>query len=125
MKRTFCSALVMLISIWVLSGCGGGYQSTSMSAVSVSLSPSTAQSVDQGQTINITAAVANDSAYRGVTWSVSGGGTLSGSTTTTVTYNAPSHEQNCFTANHSGARAYDLYYFSSRRYPRYGVQWDP
>jgi len=90
MKRTLCSALVMLTSIWALSGCGGGYQSTSMAAISVSLSPSTAQAIDQGQTINITATVANDSAYKGVTWSASGGGTLSGPTTTTVTYNAPS-----------------------------------
>jgi len=89
MKRSVCSALVMLSFIWVLSGCGGGY-SKSMTPIGVSLSPSTAQSMDQGQTVNITATVANDSAYKGVTWSVSGGGTLNGPTTTTVTYNAPS-----------------------------------
>lgn len=83
-NRSLCfAALVVVIS--VLSGCGNDHH-----PVSVSLSPSAAKSIDQGQTVTINATVANDSKNQGVTWSVSGGGTLTASTTISVTYNAPS-----------------------------------
>jgi hypothetical protein len=39
--------------------------------------------------VNITASVANDSSGKGVSWSLTGGGTLSNQTTTGVTYTAP------------------------------------
>jgi large repetitive protein len=58
--------------------------------------------LDQGQKASITALVTNDSKNEGVTWSVSGSngsqGTLSGQTTTSVTYNAPSSVASAFTA---------------------------
>ncbi|HUZ47167.1 MAG TPA: putative Ig domain-containing protein, partial [Terriglobia bacterium] len=65
-------------------------------AITVSLAPSAQSNIDQGQSVNFTATVANDPASAGVTWGLSGNGctgaacgTLSGATTTAVTYNAP------------------------------------
>jgi Putative Ig domain len=82
-----------LVPVVVTSGCGGGSSST---PVSVTLSPSAAQAVDQGQQVTVGASVAHDSANKGVTWAVSGTG-CSGSacgtitsTSTSATYTAPS-----------------------------------
>jgi hypothetical protein len=87
--------LVLILSgLLVLCGCGGG--GSSKPALSVSISPSTQVAIDQGQTLNFTASVANDSSGAGVTWSMSGTGctgavcgTFSGGTTSAATYNAP------------------------------------
>jgi hypothetical protein len=75
-------------------GCGGGGQSTP--PISVSISQASAASLDQGQSANFAAAVANDVANKGVSWAVSGTnctaracGTLSSQTTIGVTYTAP------------------------------------
>jgi len=78
----FC-LLALLVCTLVLPGCGGG------SSVSITLTPNTTQTIDQGQTVAITAAVANDSTNQGVSWTLSGVGSLSGATTTSVTYVAP------------------------------------
>lgn len=92
MKNVFVFALLAAIFV---SGCGGSSNSAPP-AISVTVSPTTAQIIDQGQQKNFTASIANDTASRGVTWSVSGAsctgsacGTLTGSTSTAVTYNAP------------------------------------
>jgi len=45
--------------------------------------------MEQGGTASLTAAVTNDTASAGVTWSLTGAGSLTGNTTTSVTYNAP------------------------------------
>ena len=64
-------------------------------AISVTLSPSSDESVQQRQTINISVAVVNDRSNDRVTSSLSGAacsggcGSLTGQTTTTATYNAP------------------------------------
>jgi len=79
------SLLVILALGSLFSGCG----SSAPPAISVAVSPNTAQTIDQGQQKSFTASVANDAASKGVTWSVSGGGTMTGSTSTAVTYNAP------------------------------------
>src|SRR5262249_37907782 len=78
------------------NGWGGGSSSKKPPAVAVVLSPS-AQAMDQGQTVSVTASVTNDAQNKGVTWSMSGTpcsgaacGTLSARTATSVTYNAPS-----------------------------------
>ena len=72
-----------------VAGCGGG-SSPTKNPISVAItSPASAPTIQQGQTVNITAAVTNDSANKGVTWSLSGQGTLSAQTSTTVTYTAP------------------------------------
>ncbi len=57
--------------------------------ISVSLSPSSPQAIDQSQTVAITATVANGPSSQGVLWSLTGPGTLSNSTELSVTYNSP------------------------------------
>ncbi|MGA8089371.1 MAG: putative Ig domain-containing protein, partial [Terracidiphilus sp.] len=64
--------------------------------ISVSLNPSAQTGIDQGQTLNFTATVANDSGNKGVTWVASGTtcsgnacGTFTNATTSAATYNAP------------------------------------
>jgi large repetitive protein len=81
------SVCVMTVATFLISACSGGGNSTS--ALSVSITPSAAQSLDQGQALSFTATVTNDSSNAGVIWTVSGGGTLANSTTTGVTYTAP------------------------------------
>jgi large repetitive protein len=85
----FCGS----ICLGLLGGCGGG---KSKPALTVAISPSAAQNVDQGQTLTFTATVTNDLTNAGVTWSVSGTncsgnncGALSNTTTTSTTYTAP------------------------------------
>lgn len=63
--------------------------------ISVNLSPSSVQSVQQGSTVSISATVANDTSNKGVTWSLSGSGcsgaacgSLTNQSATSVTYNA-------------------------------------
>lgn len=60
-----------------------------LQAVSIALTPSAAQTDEQSETTNITAAVSNDPMTKGVTWSLSGSGALSGQTASAVTYTAP------------------------------------
>ena len=72
-----------------------------VAVVTVNVSPSAAQAIDQGQSVSITATVGNDAASKGVTFSVVGAGcsgnacgTLSASAAasgTPVTYNAPAN----------------------------------
>jgi len=75
----------ILVCTLSLPGCGGS------STITITLSPTTAPALNSGQTQSITATVANDSKNEGVTWSLSGPGTLSNQTTTSVTYAAPSN----------------------------------
>jgi hypothetical protein len=63
--------------------------SSSSPTVSVSLSPSSAQAIDQSQTVAIRATVANDKSGKGVSWNLTGPGSLSSSTGSTVTYASP------------------------------------
>jgi hypothetical protein len=79
----------------ILSACGGGQSAPP--PIAVSISPSSVQSVDQGQSVNFTAAVANDTAAKGVSWSLSGSGctgascgTISAQNPQSATYVAPS-----------------------------------
>lgn len=63
-----------------------------LQAVAIALTPSAAQTLEQTQTLGVTAAISNDpSATPSVTWSLNAGakGTLSGQTATVVTYKAP------------------------------------
>jgi len=55
----------------------------------VTLSPTTSPSLNPGETVDITAVVANDTNNQGVTWTLSGLGSLSSTTTSGVTYTAP------------------------------------
>lgn len=93
--KSFLRSPVVFLSFWAVFFIGGCYSSSSNSSsspISVSLSPSAPQSVDQGQTINITASVMGSSGYssgNGMTWSLSGAGSLANQTATSVTYDAP------------------------------------
>jgi hypothetical protein len=74
----------------ILSGCGGGGSSPSTppSSISVRLSPNNAQTLDQNQTLGLTTTVANDTTNAGVQWALTGPGSLSAKTSTSVTYTA-------------------------------------
>ena len=71
------------LCLFVITGCGG-----SAAAVSIAITPS-ANTVDGTDSITLSAAITNDHNAAGVTWTVSGGGTLSNTTTTSATYTAP------------------------------------
>ena len=84
----------ILSALLFLAGCGGG--NSAAPVMSVSLNPSASTNIDQGQTLNYTASVANDTSSDGVTWSMSGTtctgtacGTFTNKTTAAATYNAP------------------------------------
>ena len=76
-------ALVAVAIAAVAAGCA------SSPPISVSLTPSASPTIDQGQTVGITATVANDMSGQGVLWSLSGPGSLSNATGSSVTYNSP------------------------------------
>ena len=91
--------LVCVVSVVAaFSGCNGDSKPP---AVAITLSPSAAQTMDQGQSLSVTANVTNDSASKGVSWTASGAscsgsacGTLSASSSvsgTAITYTAPAN----------------------------------
>ena len=82
-KRLVLSALGVFAAFYLV-GCGGGSKPV---GVTVTASASTVDGVT-GNTVTLTATVANDKNAAGVSWSVSGGGTVSGSTTS-ATYTPP------------------------------------
>lgn len=99
MKRLCPAAVVVCLAVAFMTclfaaGCGGN----SKPAVSVTLSPSSAQTIDQGQSVNISATVANDSSGKGVTWNVSGGGSLANQTATSAAYDTPASVTSPITA---------------------------
>jgi hypothetical protein len=88
-KTRVLAMLAAAVAVAV-SGCGGGGSgSGGKPVIGVSISPNGTQSIDIGQQIAFTASVTNDSAAAGVKWSQTGSGTLASSTTTSVTYVAP------------------------------------
>lgn len=90
----FLLGLVIVLT-FVLSGCGGN----SSQPIGVGLTSNVSgNSLDQGQSAIITASLTNDAKNAGVQWAVSGGGTLSGETTTSATYNAPASVASAVTA---------------------------
>ncbi len=78
-----CLGIFVSLCILLLAGCGG---SAPPPGVSVTASSTT---VDGTDSVTLTATVTNDHNAAGVTWSVSGGGSLSNTTTTSATYTAP------------------------------------
>lgn len=84
MKRvSLCvSVCLALLAAAIFAGCGG-----TSPTIAISLAPGTALALDEAQSINISASVANSS--QGVNWSLAGPGTLSAQTATSVTYTAP------------------------------------
>ena len=82
--RSCVVALLVLAMAAVMGGC-----SSSSAPISVSLSPSSSQAIDQSQTLGITANVSNDSSSKGVSWTLTGPGSLSIQTGSAVTYVSP------------------------------------
>lgn len=77
---SFAAVLAM-----VLSGCSN----PPPTPISLSLSPSTSQAIDQSQVVAITATVTNDTSFKGVTWNLSGPGSLGSTIGISVTYTPP------------------------------------
>ncbi len=76
-----CVMLSVLAMMMVIGGCG-----SSSPPISLSLSPSSPQAIDQGQLVGIAATVPNGT---GVAWSLTGPGSLSNSTGPSVVYSPP------------------------------------
>jgi hypothetical protein len=91
MRGMFCRLLSagIFLSLGFATGCGGSGGGGGQSPI-VTITPSSAQAMDQGQTLPLTATVQHDNtAAAGASWTVSGGGTLTSVTTTSATYNPP------------------------------------
>jgi hypothetical protein len=82
MKRAFL--ILSLAALLGITGCSPGTKSI---VVTVS-SPTGAQTLDVGQSFNITASVTNDKLVKGATFLLTGAGTLSNQTATGATYTA-------------------------------------
>ncbi|HXW92573.1 MAG TPA: Ig domain-containing protein [Terriglobales bacterium] len=80
----------ILIALVGLPGCGGSPITITLSCSGCTGSPNTAATINQGDTLAITANVTNDKTNSGVSWSIgTSSGSLSSQTTTSVTYVAP------------------------------------
>jgi hypothetical protein len=90
-KKVALVCLGVGASIW-MAGCGGSAPSVGVSVTAV------ASTVDGGDTTTLSATVSNDQNSAGVTWTVTGGGTLSSTTTTGATYTAPAPSANALSA---------------------------
>jgi len=86
-------ALFSALAMAAAAGCG-----SSAPAISVSLSPSSSPSIDQTQSVTISATLSNDRRFQGVSWTLIGPGSLSGGTSAgslpggmaaSITYNSP------------------------------------
>jgi hypothetical protein len=92
-RKGFALASFLFVLGLCLSGCGGIATPASLS-VAVTAASTT---VDATDATTLTAVVTNDKNAAGVTWSVSGGGTLSNTTTSTATYTAPAASSTALT----------------------------
>ncbi len=84
MRKGIVLAVFAVGAASFFSGCGGS--SSKPISVAVTASSST---VDGSDTVTLTATVTNDKNNAGVNWTVSGGGSLSNTTTSSATYTAP------------------------------------
>ncbi len=71
------------------AGANGAVTTGGTGTIVANLSPRSTQAIDDGQILNISATLTNDSSGKGVTWSMTGVGTLTNETTTGAAYNAP------------------------------------
>jgi hypothetical protein len=96
------SGIVFLICFSLISCGGGSNVGTSGSgggSQPISVSVSAAQTaVDGTDSTTLSSSVANDKNSAGVTWAVTGGGALSGTTASSATYTAPSPSSSSLTA---------------------------
>ncbi len=86
METSLISLVALVLAgtlLTLLTACGGNSPAPSVAVTAA------ASTVDGNDTTTLSATVTNDKNSAGVTWSVSGGGTLSNTTTTSATYTAP------------------------------------
>ena len=83
-NRPLHSFFFALLAAACICACG----CSSAPPISVSL-PSASVQTDQGQTVAIAATLKNDSSFQGVTWTLSGPGSLSAQSTVSATYVTP------------------------------------
>jgi len=75
---------LLVIALAVLTvGC------TSSPPISVTLSPSSPQAIDQSQSVTITATLTNDTSHQGISWNLTGPGSLSSLAGSAVAYISP------------------------------------
>ncbi len=87
------------VTVTILSGCGSGSSAPLPSPVlSINFPGGSSQTIAQGQSVTITVAISNDSSGKGVTWKLTGPGTLSKQTSTSVEYDAPASVASSVTA---------------------------
>lgn len=88
------SSLAVGILVWALvfAGCSGS------NTIAITLAPASGESLNPGATVTIVATLTNDTNNQGVSWTLSGPGQLSGNTTTSVVYTAPSSISTASTA---------------------------
>jgi hypothetical protein len=90
MKETTVRSLLVLAlvgTLGLLVGCGSNGTPAGI-PITIALTPSSA-SLSANLTLNITAVVSNDPSNKGVSWTLSGVGSLTNKTATSVTYNSP------------------------------------
>jgi hypothetical protein len=91
--KKFLPAILGIIVPLSFSGCGGSSTpatSTSGNSLPISVAvTASALTVDATNAVTLSAALTNDTKSGGVSWTVSGGGTLGAATTTEATYTAP------------------------------------
>ncbi len=87
MKNLSLAAVLASVLALVSTGCNAG---GSVAGAAVTLTPNAGQTIDAGQQVVMTAAVAHDSAGAGVTWSCAGAActTLTNVSATSATFNA-------------------------------------
>ena len=89
-RKSFALVCLLLVGGMLLSGCGA----INSPSVAVTASGIT---VDATDAVTLTAAVTDDTNSAGVTWTVTGGGTLSNTTTSAATYTAPAASSTALT----------------------------
>ena len=105
MSKFLCYAMAVFTGGILMSmlGCS----SSSPAPISVSLSPSSSQAIDESQTVVITASLTNDVSSKGVVWSLIGPGSLSSTTGLSVTYTSPTNLTSAQTATVMATSAAD------------------
>jgi hypothetical protein len=113
MRRLFTGAAVFLFASFLLASCGGGSSTPVVKpgiSVNITASPAT---IDVTQTANLTATVMNDATAAGVTWMVTGAGSLSAQTASAATYVAPTSGSSAVTATVTATSKADMTKFMS------------